>query len=91
MRFGPNPDRENPRSIFEDSVFRLRLSLGSAAGALRKPATAIGLAGRRARLVRSVLAAQNVLKPYQLDADGEASELDAKGRDFLSVTIIGQS
>jgi len=91
MRFGPNPDRENPRSIFEDSVFRLRVSLGSTPGTLRKPTTAIGLAGWRARLVRSVLVTQNVLEPDQLDADSESSKLGAKGSDVLSVTIVGQS
>jgi hypothetical protein len=91
MRFGPNSDRENPRSIFEDSVFRLRLGLDFAAGALRKPAAAIGLASWRARLIRSVFAAQNALKPDQLDADGEAGELGAKGSDVLSVSIVAQS
>ncbi|KNY23543.1 hypothetical protein AKJ13_07115 [Methylobacterium sp. ARG-1] len=90
MRFGPNPDRENPRSIFEDSVFRLRFSLDFAAGALRKPAAAIGLTSWRARLIGAVLTAQNALKLDQLDANGEASELGAKGSDVLSVTIVGQ-
>jgi len=91
MRFGPNPDRENPRSIFEDSVFRLRLRLGFATGALRKPAAAIGLASWRARLIRSVLAAQNALKPDQFDADRKASELGTNGSNVLSVTLVGQS
>jgi hypothetical protein len=38
-----------------------------------------------------VVAAQSALEPDQLDADGKASELGAKGSDVLSVTNVGHS